>query len=121
MARILLIEDEPQHTILAKIRLKSEGFEVDTARNGAESVAAAEKRAPDLILMDLILPDMGPGELITALRSVPAAQKTPIIVFTALDTYEIHRRRLDREIDGLVLKPYETTELMGEIRRVIKK
>jgi len=120
MYKILLIEDDPQHIMLVKIRLRSEGYEVAAAQTGAEGVAAARKQAPDLILMDLILPDMGPVELIAALRKIPAAVKTPLIAFTALDSYEIHRRSLDAEIAGLIPKPYETTDLLGTINRFIK-
>ncbi|OIO00781.1 MAG: hypothetical protein COX65_09780 [Elusimicrobia bacterium CG_4_10_14_0_2_um_filter_56_8] len=120
MTKILLIEDEPQHTMLAKIRLKAEGFEVESASTGVEGVAEAGKTAPDVILLDLVLPDMAPEELIASLRSAAYTERTPIILFTALDAYELQRKRLDREISGLVQKPYEPGELIREIKRVVK-
>ncbi len=120
MAKILLIEDDPQHTMLAKLRLESEGFEVVSAKTGAESVAAASL-APDLILLDLILPDIGPLEMIKALRAVPAAASTPIVVFSVMDYYEIHRKGLEPEIAGLIPKPYDTVEMLEEIHRVLKE
>ncbi|HBA61419.1 MAG TPA: hypothetical protein DCZ92_11505, partial [Elusimicrobia bacterium] len=75
--------------------------------------------SPDLILLDLILPDMNPEETIKALRAVPSAAATPILAFTALDTFEIHRRHLGAEIAGFIPKPYETYELLGKINGIL--
>ena len=118
MTKVLLIEDEPQHTELVKIRLQAQGMEVCCADTAAAGAKAAAKDKPDLILMDLLLPDMRPED---AVRAVRAASKTPIIAFTALDPVEIHRRRIDSKISGLVAKPYEAGDLLGEIARVIRK
>jgi response regulator RpfG family c-di-GMP phosphodiesterase len=64
---------------------------------------------------------MGPAELIKALRAIPSMRKTPIIAFTALDAYEIHRRRLNEEIAEFIPKPYETSELLEKINKFVKK
>lgn len=121
MSKILLIEDEPQHILLVKIRLEIHGFQVEAAQTAADGLKAAGLHQPDLILLDLMLPDMGPVELIKALRGIPSARKTPIIAFTALDAYEIHRRRLNTEIAEFIPKPYETSELLEKICRFVKK
>ncbi|MDD2804236.1 MAG: response regulator [Elusimicrobiales bacterium] len=121
MTKILIIDDEPQHIELVKLRLKKQGFEVDSSLTAAGGAAAAEKQAPDLILLDLLLPDMKPEEAIAALRSVPGAARIPIIAFTALDSFEIHRRKLGQELAGLVPKPYEAQKLQAEIRKVLGK
>lgn len=118
MTKILLIEDEPQHTELVKIRLEAKGMEVCCADTAAAGARAALNNKPDLILMDLLLPDMGPED---ALRAVRKAAKAPIVAFTALDPGEIHRRRLDAKISGLITKPYEARELLNEIERLSKK
>jgi two-component system alkaline phosphatase synthesis response regulator PhoP len=120
MHKILLIEDEPQHILLVKIRLEIHGFEVEAAQNAADGLKAALQHEPDLILLDLVLPDMGPAELIKALRAIPSARKTPIIAFTALDEFEIHRRRLNTEISEFIPKPYETSELLEKIGKFVK-
>lgn len=121
MSKILLIEDEPQHILLVKIRLEIHGFEVDAAQNAADGLASARLNEPDLILLDLVLPDMGPAELIKALRAIPSARKTPIIAFTALDAFEIHRRHLNTEIAEFIPKPYETSELIEKISKFVKR
>ncbi|OGR77806.1 MAG: hypothetical protein A2X32_00060 [Elusimicrobia bacterium GWC2_64_44] len=121
MTKILIIDDEPEHVELVKLRLKKEGFEVEsspTAAGGAEAVA---KQAPDLILLDLLLPDLTPAETINVLRSVQGTSRIPIIAFTALDSFEIHRRKLGEELEGLVSKPYEAQKLMAEINKVLGK
>lgn len=121
MAKILLIEDEPQHAKLVRIRLEANGMQVTSALTAKEGADAALLQEPDLILLDLLLPDMPPEEAIRALRAVPCAARTPIIAFTALDPLEIHRRRLDAEFSGIVTKPYEAEDLLAKIKRVIGK
>lgn len=121
MPKILLIEDEPQHILLVKIRLEIHGFQVEAAQTAEDGLKAAGLLKPDLILLDLMLPDMGPAELIKGLRAIPSARRTPIIAFTALDAYEIHRRRLNTEIAEFIPKPYETSELLEKINKFVKK
>jgi len=121
MTRILIIDDEPQHIELVKLRLKAQGFEVESSLTAAGGAAAVAKRAPDLILLDLILPDLKPAEAINVIRSVQGAERIPIIAFTALDSFEIHRRKLGPELAGLVPKPYEAPKLLAEIRKVLGK
>lgn len=120
MPKILLIEDEDQHARLVRIRLESAGMEFASAHSAAEGVAAAAEQKPDLILMDLLLPDMKPEETIKALRAIPTAKKTPILAFTALDPREVQRRRLGTEISGLITKPYEPAELLRQIKKFVK-
>jgi two-component system OmpR family response regulator len=121
MHKILLIEDEAQHILLVKIRLEIHGFLVEAAQNGADALKAAKRMKPDLILLDLMLPDMEPRVLIHALRAIPAAKKTPIIAFTGLDAFEVHRRHLDSEIAEFIPKPYETSELLEKITKFLKR
>jgi len=119
MPKILLIEDEPQHARLVKIRLEANGMQVTSALTARAGADAALLQEPDLILLDLLLPDMPPEEAIRALRAVPCAAKTPIIAFTALDPLEIRRRRLDAEFSGVVTKPYEAGELLAKIKKIL--
>jgi CheY-like chemotaxis protein len=119
--KILLIEDEAQHILLVKIRLEIRGYEVAAAQTGADGIKAAQKVKPDLILLDLMLPDMEPGELIQGLRAIPGARHTPIIAFTGLDAFEIHRKKLSAEIAEFIPKPYETSELLEKITKFLGK
>lgn len=118
MARILLIEDEPEHIALVRMRLEARGLEVTTALTGAEGASAAAQESPDLVLTDLILPDMEPAELLRRLHRACAA---PVVAFTALDPFEIRRRRLMPRLAGIIPKPYEPALLAGEIEKYLKK
>ncbi len=121
MKKILLIEDEAQHILLVKIRLEILGYEVAAAQTGADGLKAAAGSRPDLILLDLMLPDMEPGALLKNLRALPGAGKVPIIAFSALDDLEIRRRRLGGNIADLIQKPYETSELINKIEKFLGK
>lgn len=119
MHNILIIEDEAQHILLVKIRLELKGYSVEAAQTGADGIAAAAAHKPDLILLDLMLPDMKPAETIQGLRKIPTAARTPIIAFTALDAFEIHRRHLGEEISDYIQKPYETSDLVEKIEKCL--
>lgn len=119
MNKVLIIDDEAQHTALVRMRLAASGLEVLAAATAAGGAAVAATENPDLILLDLMLPDMRPEEAVKALRAVPCAAKTPIIAFTALDPLEIRRRRLDTEFSGVVTKPYEAGELVAKIKKIL--
>ncbi len=120
MTKVLIIEDETEHTALVKLRLTANGIEVSAAATAAGGAAAAEKENPDLILLDLLLPDMPPEEAIRRLRAVPCAAKTPILALTALDPVEIRRRNLEGELSGVITKPYEARELLSRIKKLTK-
>ncbi len=119
MCKVLIIEDEAQHILLVKIRLELKGLTVEAAQTGADGIAAAEKGKPDLILLDMVLPDMEPEQIIKEIRKLPSAAKTPIIAFTAMDVFEIQRRQLHTEIADYIQKPYETSELLEKIEKYL--
>jgi DNA-binding response OmpR family regulator len=121
MTKILLIEDEAQHSDVVKLRLSAQGMQVCTAATAAGGAAAAAKENPDLILLDLILPDLTPEDSIKGLKAALGKAKTPIVAFTALDPIEIHRRRLDKDLSGIVSKPYEARDLLSKIKRLTGK
>lgn len=117
--RIVMIEDSKAASTVLKEVLEAEGYAVLHAADGVTGLALARREKPDLILLDLLLPDLPPEEAIRALRAVPCAAKTPIIAFTALDPLEIRRRRLDTEFSGVVTKPYEAGELVAKIKKIL--
>jgi DNA-binding response OmpR family regulator len=73
------------------------------------------------VLLDLLLPDMEPAELIRGLRALPAMKRTPIIAFTGLDAFEVHRGHLNAEIAEFIPKPYETAELLEKITKFLER
>jgi two-component system KDP operon response regulator KdpE len=115
--KILIIEDEPEHIALVKLRLRACGYEVVSALTGAEGASAAALEEPDLVLMDLVLPDMDPAELVKRLHVACGA---PVVAFTALDPFEISRRKLSQSFAGVIEKPYEPGELLAQIEKYLQ-
>jgi len=117
-ARILLVDDElPIQRALAPL-LRSRGYDVDVAASGREAMSAVAGRAPDLIVLDLGLPDM---EGIDVCQRVRAQSKMPIIVLTARGADSDKVSALDLGADDYVTKPFSPEELLARIRVALRR
>lgn len=116
--RILVIEDEPQMQKLLRMSLTSEGYRVVEASKGQEGIDLARTHNPDLVLLDLGLPDMDGTEVTKALREWSAK---PIIVISARGQEEDKIRALDVGADDYLTKPFATGELMARIRVSLRR
>ena len=114
---VLLIEDNDANRYLARFLLEKNGLEVVQARNGAEGVRLALARPPDLILMDIEMPEMDGYEAARRLKSDPATAKVPIMAFTSYAHPSDRERALERGFADYLEKPFEMDEF---IRRVLK-
>ena len=110
---ILVIEDEPQMQKFLRMSLASEGYRVVEAAKGQEGIDLARTHNPDLVLLDLGLPDMDGTEVTRALREWTAR---PIIVISARGQEEDKILALDAGADDYLTKPFATGELMARIR-----
>ena len=116
--RILVVEDEESVRELEKFILEAQGYDVTEARDGLEGLAKAEFRKPDLILLDLMMPDVSGGRMFEEMRRHPATAGIPIVVVTGKpDAHEI----FDDEIgpENVVMKPFEADALIERIRHHI--
>jgi CheY-like chemotaxis protein len=96
--RLLLVDDEEGFTRLLKLNLEqTDAYEVRVENQGAKAVAAAREFAPDLILLDVVLPDVDGGQIAEQLREDPALKKIPIVYLTAI----VSQREVD-EKSGLI-------------------
>ncbi len=121
MAKILVIDDEPDALELVGFNLKQAGFEVVTADNGAEALKKARETAPDLVLLDLMLPEIDGLEVCKALRRDPATAPIPVIMLTA-KAAEIDRvLGLELGADDYVTKPFSPRELVLRVRNLLKR
>ncbi len=84
-ARVLIVDDEPDFLNLLEFNLASQGFEVITAPNGLEGLRRARCDAPQLIILDLMLPDLDGLSVCHILRNQPATRSVPVIMLSALD------------------------------------
>jgi two-component system KDP operon response regulator KdpE len=115
MSRVLVVDDEQQILRTLRINLAARGYEVDTAADGAEALHAASARRPDLVLLDLGLPDMDGTEVIRKLRTWSSA---PIIVLSTRVGSADKVDALDAGADDYVTKPFGLDELLGRVRAV---
>lgn len=111
--KVLMVDDEVSLTRLTKINLEAEGsFEVQTVNQGRQALSAARAFRPDIILMDVMMPDMGGGEAADAIRKDPMVGQTPIVFLTAA----VRKKEVDAAggtIGGqaYIAKPVTATEL----------
>ena len=119
--RILVVDDEPDAIELIRFNLKASGYEVLTAEDGEEALAKARKFSPDMILLDLMLPEIDGLEVCKILRRDPATASLPIIMLTAKAS-EIDRvLGLEFGADDYVTKPFSPRELMLRVRNLLKR
>ncbi len=115
--KILIIDDEPQIQKLLRVTLKSQGFEVIAALSGEDGLLQATMIRPDLIVLDLGLPDITGMEVLCQIREWT---QTPIIVLTAKDQEEAKIVALDSGADDYVTKPFSMGELVARIRVALR-
>lgn len=116
-ATILLIEDEPEIRRFLRTTLPAHGFRLHEATTGRDGLAEAKARNPDLILLDLGLPDLDGGEVI---RQVREWTVTPIIVLSARDQEQVKVAALDLGADDFVTKPFGVQELLARMRAALR-
>ena len=117
--RILVVDDEPYITDVLAAALRYEGFEVDVAGTGAEALSTAGDAAHDLILLDVMLPDVEGTEVCRRLRAAGVA--TPVLFLTARDATEDKVQGLSLGADDYVTKPFSLEELVARIHAVLRR
>ena len=113
MTRILVVDDEPAMLRGLRVNLEARGYDVDLAADGAEALAAASARPPDVVILDLGLPDMDGVDVIEGLR---AWGSMPIVVLSAREQEPDKIAALDAGADDYVTKPFGMGELLARIR-----
>ena len=120
-ARILVVEDEPDIQELIRYHLDQAGFQVETAANGNVGLQALRRRRPNLVVLDLMLPDRSGTELCREIRSDPDLKDIPIIMVTAR-TDEVDRLvGFELGADDYVAKPFSPRELTLRVRAVLRR
>jgi two-component system, OmpR family, phosphate regulon response regulator PhoB len=120
-AAVLVVEDEPDIRNLVVHHLTRDGFRCRTAGSGSEALSSARASPPDLIVLDLMLPELNGIEVCRRLRGDPATAAVPIIMLTA-KTDEIDRVvGLEMGADDYVAKPFSPKELVARVRAVLRR
>ena len=118
MARILVVEDEEDIASFIKRGLLLKGYEVAVADDGETALKLFREQVPDLVLLDLMLPDLDGVEVC---RRVRAASDVPVIILTALDSVSHKVEGLEVGADDYVTKPFSFEELIARIRAALRR
>jgi DNA-binding response OmpR family regulator len=118
--KILAIDDENDVLVIIKSALKSEGYDVVTANNGYDGLAIAQDEKPDLILLDLMMPEMDGFEVLENLRDNDTTMDIPVIVLTGLSERGKIREALDKGVDYYIVKPFEYHDLISKVKLAIE-
>ena len=116
-ARVLVVDDEPAILRVVQTNLSGHGFRVDTASTGQEALDASQRVRPDLILLDLGLPDMDGSDVIRAIRE---RVSTPIVVLSARGAEHDKVAALDLGADDYLTKPFGVNELLARVRVALR-
>ena len=117
--RLLVVEDDPNIVELLSASLRFAGFDVTAATNGADAVIAARDARPDLVVLDVMLPDLDGFEVIRRMRE--GGVRTPVVFLTARDATDDKIRGLTLGGDDYVTKPFSLEELTARIRAVLRR
>ena len=118
MTKILIVEDEESVLDPLELLLTKEGFSIETARDGREALEKFAKTNPDLILLDVMLPEISGTEVC---RQIRVKSQVPIIMLTAKDTEVDKVVGLELGADDYVVKPYSKAELVARIKAVLRR
>ncbi len=119
MQRILVIDDDPAITSVLRRGLTYEGFAVETAAGGAEGMAIARDRYPDLVILDIMMPGVDGLEVLQRLRAVDT--QLPILLLTAKDAPADQVRGLSGGADDYVVKPFTFEILLARVRALLRR
>jgi two-component system KDP operon response regulator KdpE len=118
MTRVLLVEDDPQLVRALELNMRARQYGVDAAPDGATALRLAALRQPDVVLVDLGLPDMDGVDVIRALR---AWSRVPILVLSARRSSDEKVAALDAGADDYITKPFSMNELLARLRAAVRR
>lgn len=118
MTTVLTIDDDPAITELLSTLLRAHNFEVLIANSGQEGLQAIEEKAPDLVVLDLMMPDMDGWQVC---KSVRAFSNVPILVLSALDDPSVVASILDAGADDYLVKPVGSAVLVAHLNKIARR
>ncbi len=120
-SRILVVDDDPDIRALASQALNRDGYVVIEASNGKEALASIEDLAPDLLVLDLQMPEQGGLEVLKVLRSMPATAALPVIVLTAMNDELTTRAGFELGATDYLTKPFSIPQLAARVRACLTR
>lgn len=120
MAKILVIDDDPNVLRIVKAKLRSARHEAVTASGGQEGLERVRRDAPDLVITDVMMPEMDGYAVVKAIRKDEALKRTPIILLTARGDVEEVVQGLEGGADDYVVKPFNLQELLARVNALLR-
>ena len=121
MARVLIVEDEEALSLLLRYNLEAEGYDVEVCARGDDADTRLRELAPDLLILDWMLPGLSGIELCRRLRGRSETERLPIIMLTARGEESERIRGLSTGADDYVVKPFSIPELMARVRAMLRR
>jgi len=118
--KILVVDDEPDILKMVTFRLKKEGYEVITAKDGQEALDLINRERPDLVLLDLRLPVMDGYEVCKRLKTDKNLKQIPVVFLTASVTSSIAEKVKAFNADSYLIKPFDPVKLLETVKKFIK-
>jgi len=118
---VLVVEDEPAQREVLSYNLEAEGFRVARAEDGEQALLVAQEEAPDIILLDWMLPNVSGIEVCRRLKTRPETRAVPVIMLSARAEEVDKVRGLETGADDYVVKPYSVIELMARVRAQLRR
>src|SRR5258708_17991988 len=119
-ARILVVDDVPANVKLMEARLSAEYFDVITALSGQDALATGERAECDIVLLDVMMPDMDGFEVCRRLKANPSTHHLPVIMVTALDQTSDRVKGLEAGADDFLTKPVSDLALISRVRSLVR-
>ena len=119
MARILVVDDEPDVVEIVRIRLEQDGHTILTAHDGREGLQSVFENKPDLIILDVMMPGIDGFEVAYQMKNNPLTVNTPIIMRTASADFGSIAKGWNLDVDNYVTKPFKLDELADTVKNVL--
>jgi CheY-like chemotaxis protein len=121
MARLLVVDDEPAIRLLMQAILSQEGHDVDTASDGVEALASVEKQLPDVVLLDLAMPNMDGWRFLEELRNRGLRSKVRVIIVSAMSDADSLERGQAEGVSEHIAKPFDADAIVRSVEAVLQE
>jgi adenylate cyclase len=118
--RILVVDDTPQNVKLLSDLLSARGYEVSTAANGEQALESIARRAPDLVLLDIMMPGISGYDVCRKIRDNPATALLPVVLATSLDPNQERVKGIEAGADDFLPKPINQAELFARVKSLLR-
>jgi len=117
--RILVVDDDPGILKLLRLTLTRAGFDVDSAEDGDQALRRVAYQKPDLVLCDILMPNLDGYESLAAIRNNPNTADLPVLIISALGESRSVQRAMDAGANGYFIKPFEHRDLVNRIHHLL--